>query len=170
MNRASHNLRRSCSPPIKPAILLEQQHRRTYPDIVQRMITNSDKQNSLYVVEAYSDPAFRNEPESQRVFTARMKIIGKRLMIVWLSMVAVFSLMLVVGFFVTPLIIPGGIVLMGILVLAAGILLIPRPKLACPICHEPMKLEYAPVANDRHGLFLICPRCRVYVYTHRTQR
>ena len=124
----------------------------------------------LYAVAEYPDRSFQNATETQLAVTARMKKKEKRVKIMWGSMVAGFVACLICGLLGLPLAIVIGIGLMFALFVPTAFLLLFAPSLDCPQCHRRMKKDWAIIESDRSGEFLICPACRIYVYTHRTLR
>lgn len=124
-----------------------------------------------YAVAKYPDATFQNDAEAQRLVTASMKRKEGHIKVLFFSMLAVFVASMLFGILGVPIAIVVGIGLMFVLLVPADFLLIYAPGLDCPHCSKKMKKGWAIIdENGRSGEFLICPTCRIYLYTHRTMR
>ncbi len=123
-----------------------------------------------YAIAEYPDSSFHNAVEAQAVITSRMKITAKLVKVLWLSMFVTFLASLLCGVLAVPVAVPAGIGLMFILFIPTGILLLYAPAANCPQCGKRMRKDWAVIQSGRSAGFMICPACRIYLYTHRTLR
>ena len=124
----------------------------------------------LFAVAQYPDARFRNDLQAQDLVTSRMKKQCKRTRFLFITMAAVFLAGVAGGLLGLPGVALAGLALMVIVFLPLAFLLIYAPALDCPHCGKRMKRDWAILESERSGEFMICPACRVYLYTHRTLR
>lgn len=119
-----------------------------------------------YAVAEYPDPTFRTDHEAQRIITQRRQVRDKLTARLALSWVAVFALSALFGFVGLPALTLVGMGIMLVLLVPAICLMVGGAAFDCPGCGTKMKRDFAPIGDDRNGMFLICPACRIYFYTH----
>lgn len=126
----------------------------------------------LYAVAKYPKAGFRNEAESQRIITSRMKTKDKRILQFFFSWVAIFFGSLLFGLLGLPAVLLAGMALLFFMTLLLSFLLLYAPAPTCPQCGMRMKRDWARCSLDRRRAaeFMICSDCHLYLYTHRTQR
>jgi hypothetical protein len=88
----------------------------------------------------------------------------------WWFMLAAFLAALACAILGEPMAIVVGVALMFVLLVPAAYLLVYTPAIACPNCGRRMKKDWATIESGRAGEFMVCPACRLYLYTHRTLR
>ena len=124
----------------------------------------------LYAIAPYPKEDFRNEPETQREVTSRMKHKERwmiRLSIIW---VALFFASVIFGVLGFPAVTLGGMALLLIVFLPLLFLVLYAPAPVCPHCSRRMKKDWADLESGRSGELGICPTCHIYVFTHRSLR
>lgn len=124
----------------------------------------------LYAIAPYPKADFRNEPEAQQSVTSRMKAKERRIKRLFITWVLTFSTSLLFGVFGLPLITLGGMALLFLVLIPLACLLLHAPAPDCPHCRQRMKKDWADLESGRSGEFAICPKCRIYLFTHRTLR
>jgi hypothetical protein len=124
----------------------------------------------IYKVWAYPDRTFKNDSIVQLQVTDRMKSTER--CVIWLfgGMGVDFVAMVAFAILGFPMLAVIGIGMMFLLLFPAAVLLLWQPMQECPQCQQRMKREWAPIRNGRSGEFLLCPGCRVFLFTHRTSR
>lgn len=124
----------------------------------------------LYTVAPYPKSDFRNEPAAQAVITSAMRRRCGRSKVGFISMAAVFFLALGCGLFGFPRVMVGGLGVMALIFFPLAFMLVHAPAPNCPQCGKRMNKDWAALESGRSGEFVICPTCRIYLYTHRTLR
>ena len=124
-----------------------------------------------YVAFPYEDPAFTcDEVGQQRMHTAALRK-DRRLLRAFVLMMGAFVLL-----FCMAVLHQWYVAVAGVIVFVAawgyGLVyhLMGRPRLRCVQCHQIMEIRYAPIPDDRVGRYLVCPKCRTYVFTYLSSR
>ena len=120
-------------------------------------------------VETYPDAAFSTDSRAQQQLTDGMKRKDRCLRRLFLRMLAVFVASGIVGMLGFPMLTVAGISLMGLLLVAAMILL-RLPSVECPECGMKMETDWVSLRSGRSGEFVLCRSCKIALYTHRTLR
>lgn len=120
-------------------------------------------------VETYPDAAFSTDSRAQQQITDGMKRKNRWLRRLFLGMLAVFVASGIVGMLGFPMLTVSGITLMGLLLIAAMILL-RLPSVECPECGTEMETDWVSLRSGRSGEFVLCRSCKIALYTHRTLR
>jgi hypothetical protein len=124
----------------------------------------------LYALAKYPDDSFQNATQAQGLVTSRMRTKTKWVRRLWWFMLAALLAALACALLGEQIAIVGGIALMFVFLIPAAFLLVYAPAIACPNCGRRMKKDWAIIESGRSGEFMVCPPCRLYLYTHRTLR
>jgi hypothetical protein len=128
------------------------------------------KHMDLFEVAPYPDKAFQNDLPTQALITSRMKRQCRLLKAGFITMATVFFAAIGCGLFGWPMVMLGGLAVMGVIFVPFAFVLIYAPAIDCPHCGSRMKKDWAILGNGRSGEFMICTTCHSYLYTHRTLR
>jgi len=124
----------------------------------------------LYAIAPYPKPDFRNDPDTQREVTLRMKAKERRMMRLFITFALLFFASVLFGVLGLPAVTLGGMGLSLLVFVPLMYLVVYAPAPDCPHCGRRMKKDWADLESGRSGEFAICPTCHVYVFTHRTLR
>jgi hypothetical protein len=131
--------------------------------------TNWGKRD-FYAVPSYPKPDFQNEPDMQRVVTLRRKTRDTGLLLGFIVWFAVFFGTLLLAIIADPIFSLAGLGLLLVLFVLLAFFGGHDPALDCPRCGKQLENDFALLESEEHGVFMICPVCQIYVYTHRTFR